>query len=134
MKGAAAAVIEFNQNILGIEPRKLEPMPENEAKHLVKCLNEEVNDEFMEGQTKGDLVDCVDALIDAMYFALGGLYKMGLSAHQIEACFLAVHQANMEKKKGVVAGRAVEGAVDAIKPAEWKSPEQRIAEILFETE
>jgi predicted HAD superfamily Cof-like phosphohydrolase len=133
MKGAAAAVIEFNQNILGVEPRPLEPLPENEKAHLKKCLDEEAT-EFVEGVEKGDVVEAIDALMDSMYYALGGLYKMGLTAEQIETIFLIVHKKNMTKRKGVVEHRAVEGAVDAVKGENWVPAEVEIAKFLFETD
>jgi predicted HAD superfamily Cof-like phosphohydrolase len=69
-------------------------------------------------------------MVDLMYFANGVLYKMGLTAAQIDACCSAVHHANMDKKRGSNAKRAVEGAADAVKPLGWVSPEERIGNIL----
>ena len=121
-------VIAFNQEILKIEPRPLNLLPSHEATHLSKALEEEMV-EFTCADEEADLVGCVDALMDLMYFAVGGLYKMGLTADQIVECQKAVHDANMTKKKGVVAKRD-NGTADAIKPIGWVSPEERIKKIL----
>jgi predicted HAD superfamily Cof-like phosphohydrolase len=91
-------------------------------------LNEELV-EWTAAVAKGDIVGQVDALIDLMYFATGVLYKLGLSAEQIEQCVSAVHAANMTKRRGTNAKRDT-GAADAIKPDGWVAPEQRIATIL----
>jgi len=124
-----ADVIEFNRDLLGIAPRPVGLMPRAEFSHLVACLHEETN-EFIEACTDGMVIDAVDALIDMMYFAVGGLWKMGLSQEQIIGCMRAIHSANMTKMKAKVARRHVEGAVDAGKPADWVGPETRIAEVL----
>jgi predicted HAD superfamily Cof-like phosphohydrolase len=121
-------VIEFNHGLLKIEPRPLGLMPDSEVNHLVKCLYEEA-DELDEGHREGDIIKAVDSLIDSMYFALGGLYKLGLTPEAVQEIFTAVHEANMEKTKGAVARRDT-GAADAIKPINWVGPEQLIGEIL----
>lgn len=122
-------VSEFNSLILGIKDRVLGPLSQSEAIHLQKALHEEAN-ELMEGVDEHDFIKQIDSLIDSIYFALGGLYKMGLSTDQVINIFNAVHDANMTKKKGVVQKRFVDGSVDAIKPDGWVPPEERIAEIL----
>ena len=122
-------VIEFNQRVLKIEQRELNMLAENEFEISVKCLQEELN-EFVESYRSGDMIGCVDAIIDLMYFANGVLYKHGLNHDTITKCMSAVHDANMEKKLGTVSKRAVEGAADAVKPEGWVSPELRIIDIL----
>ena len=122
------AVVEFNQQVLGIRQRKLGFMQSEEEAITLHCLEEERN-ELYTAMQEGDFVGQVDALIDNIYFAVGALYKLGLTAERINACAMAVHKANITKKKGVNAKRAT-GAADAVKPADWVSPEQRIAEIL----
>jgi predicted HAD superfamily Cof-like phosphohydrolase len=121
-------VMEFNREILGITPRELGPMSENEFTHLVACLGEELG-EFDESYNFKDFVGQIDSLIDMMYFALGGLYKMGLDDAHASAIFAAVHESNMTKRKGVVAKRD-NGSPDAVKPEGWVSPEERISAIL----
>lgn len=130
MKQAAEAVIEFNRDLLGIEPRPICPMPDDEYEHLRKAFIEEFLTEFGKAWGEQDVVKMVDSLLDGMYFAIGGLYKMGLNADQIHACFMHVHECNMTKKKGVVAARAVGNAPDAIKPAGFVPAEHGITRIL----
>jgi len=124
-----ADVITFNRDLLEIPSRPVQPMPVAEATHLVKCLREEV-DELVGAMGQGDVVSCVDATIDLMYFAIGSLWKMGLTHAMIIECMQAVHTANMTKVKAKVAKRHVEGVVDAGKPAEFVGPEATIARIL----
>lgn len=124
------SVIEFNSKILGIPLREVGPLGKGEAEHLVKCLHEEAS-ELEEGFRQGDFIKQIDSCGDAIYFAIGGLYKMGLPESIIQEIFdEAIHRANMTKKKGVVASRAVDGAPDAVKPNGWIPPEERIAAIL----
>lgn len=122
-------VVDFNQQVLRIGQRKVDMLQQNEFEISMKCLQEEI-DEFEEAYRKGDIIGCIDAIIDLRYFAVGVLYKHGLSADTISKCDTAVHEANMEKKLGVVAKRASNGAADAVKPEGWISPEERIIEIL----
>lgn len=121
-------VIEFNRDILGIAARAIEPLNFTESSHLIKCLNEETQ-EFKEAYEYGDFIKQTDSLLDLVYFALGGLYKMGFTADMTAEIFTAIHEANMTKKKGKVAHRDT-GAADAVKPNGWIPPEQRIADIL----
>lgn len=129
MKSFAQNVVEFNQQILGIEQRPIGKLPKPEFEISVKCLNEEIG-EFVDNYDVDDFIGCVDAMVDLIYFANGVLYKMGLTAQEIDSCCEVVHNANMEKKRGVNSKRAVEGAADAVKPDGWVSPEERIAAIL----
>lgn len=128
-KSFVEQVVEFNRQVLKIDQRSISMLPQNEFEITMKCLQEEL-DEFEEAYKKGDFIACIDALIDLRYFAVGALYKQGLSAAAITTCDTAVHEANMEKKLGVVAKRATEGAADAVKPEGWVAPELRIIDIL----
>lgn len=122
-------VVEFNSRVLNIQQRPKDMLCKAEYDISVKCLKEEVQ-EFEEAYHKGDYIGAVDAMIDLMYFAVGVLYKKGLSADQIELCCTAVHEANMEKKLGVNHRRGDGSAADAVKPEGWVPPEQRIIDIL----
>lgn len=119
-------IVEFNRDIINIPARPLGLMNQDEVNFTVEALHEEVR-EFETANNSGDIIGCIDALLDGIYFAVGGLYKMGLTAEQMEKCMTAVHEANMTKKKGVT-HRGHEH--DAVKPDGWKSPEQRIGDIL----
>lgn len=135
-------VFQFNHDALGIKPRVALGLTTNDVKFLGKALLEEV-DEFSTasigfeprtGQRVDDhwkLVHQVDALIDAAYFAVGGLARAGLTKEQAMACFDAIHEANMRKKLGVNANRGDLGTADAVKPADWVPPERTIYKILF---
>lgn len=131
MTSFAHQVAEFNEVVLGIAPRFQMPLGEAELKLTLHCLREEV-DEFEEAAQGSDYVGMVDALIDLQYFALGALYKMGVTPDKVVKCCTAVHQANMTKKRGVKAGRGDGSAADAIKPEGWITPEERIGSILEE--
>lgn len=133
MKSMIDQVYEFNEQLLRIPfPVSPSPMSDAFAKHLKKALNEEA-DEFMEGHEQHDFIKQIDSCLDSIYFALGGLYKLGIRREQVVLMFTAVHVANMEKVKGKVASRDIEGSVDAVKPANWVPPEEAIALILDET-
>lgn len=121
-------VIEFNRDLLGIEQRTPAMMSVEEHTHLTMALQEELQ-EFNDAVVEGNVVGAVDALIDLMYFAIGGLWKLGLSHEQMVHCMKAVHAANMLKRKGKVAKRYT-GAADAVKPENWVAPEELIRKIL----
>lgn len=123
-------VIEFNRDLLGIEQRTPAMMSVEEHTHLTMALQEELK-EFNDAVVEGNVVGAVDALIDLMYFAIGGLWKLGLSHMQIVLSMRAVHTANMLKRKGKVAKRYT-GAADAVKPEGWVAPEELIRQILVD--
>lgn len=122
-------VIEFNSVALGIAPREIGLLSEKELDYACKAVAEEMI-EFEDAHRQQDVVGAVDAVFDKIYFGIGFLYRMGLTAEQIKAGFTAVHECNMAKKVGVQAKRGGDGVVDAVKPEGWVGPEERIAEIL----
>jgi predicted HAD superfamily Cof-like phosphohydrolase len=128
-------VSEFQQKVHGVDQSTmLGPLDLANLTHLNKCLKEEAGELVDAHATvftpNAQVVNAVDALMDSIYFAIGGLHKIGLSPHQMHECFAAVHLANMTKKKGIIERRGDGSAPDAVKPEGWKSPEERIAEIL----
>lgn len=125
----AKQVAEFNENILKIEPREIGFLSQAEVDISMQCLLEE-SSEFLEAHKGGDIIGCIDAIVDLQYFAMGMLYKMGIPAAKIDAICTAVHNANMTKVRGSHAKRGDGEVADAVKPADWISPEERIAEIL----
>jgi len=120
------SVFKFNKEVVKIERLSIQVLEANELQWLVGVLKEEA-DELQEAST---VVDQVDALIDCTIFALGGLYRLGLSNEQARDCFMAVMAANFQKKSGQKASRVFDGVADAIKPEGWVPPEKRIAEVL----
>jgi predicted HAD superfamily Cof-like phosphohydrolase len=88
---------------------------------------QEEQDEAWEARTTGDRVKFVDAICDQLYFIYGTALALGIP---LEACFNAVHDANMAKlgPDGKPIYRESDGKVQ--KPEGWVGPEDRIAEIL----
>jgi len=129
MRNFAPNVVHFNREVLGIEQREKGLLNRAELELTKKSLEEEVM-EFEVAHGMHDYIGAVDALIDLMYFAVGGLHKMGVTVDEMERCAEAVHSCNMTKRKGVVLRRGDGSAADATKPCEWIGPEQLIAEIL----
>jgi len=122
-------VQDFNRLVLGIEPREKGLQSEDEVNLTIKQLNEEVK-EFAQSWDDQDYIQSIDSIMDLMYFSYGVLYKMGLNSVECSEIFDVIHTANMSKKIGVKKGREGHEAADAIKPEGWKSPEERIMEIL----
>ncbi len=125
-------VKQFNEEILGILHRQQGVLGYDEARLSVMSLHEEA-EELFEALSEGDLVGCVDAVCDSIYFSLGILHKLGISEEKFELIFAVIHEANMQKKIGINAKRDT-GAKDAVKPEDWIPPEQQIIEILNESE
>lgn len=113
--GMLVDVERFHKEVLHHPPaREPGPLQDQEEEDLRKCLDEEL-EEFdgaitVEGQA--------DALIDLVYFALGGLLRMGLPPG---AAFAKVHAANMAKERGRNPHREKQH-VDAVKPEGWEAP------------
>jgi hypothetical protein len=129
-----AEIYQFNNECLNLEERPLNPMTHKAGEHdfMVTALNEEI-EEYIEGFEQQDVVKMADSLIDLCYFAIGGLRRMGITEDQARACFLAIHNANMTKKKGSNAKRG-DFADDAVKPADFIPADVQIAHILLEVD
>jgi len=126
----AQQVAEFNTQILDIQPGLIiTGLTDANFILSIKQLNEEIS-EFEQADEANDLPGQVDAMLDLVYFALGILYKMGLSPLEINTLFTAVHEANMTKAIGKKKGREVEGATDAIKPVDFKDPKNIIEGVI----
>lgn len=121
------AVYRFNKEVVGVEaPTPPSYLDEATTTWLHDALGEEAC-ELLDARA---LVDQLDALGDSMIFALGGMYRAGLTPDQAEAVLMAIMGANFAKKAGTKESRAVEGVKDAVKPAGWVGPEPRIRAIL----
>jgi len=121
-------VEEFNKTIIGIDRPLRYRIDSTEIDFFKGLLQEEIK-EFSDAWTEEDFVGQVDALIDLIYFAAGGLVRLGVPSDKSEAIFAVVHSKNMSKKKGVK-DRETTGDTDAIKPEGWVAPEALISEIL----
>lgn len=120
-------VYYFNGTVLGIAPKVVGRLPLAERTWLQAALLEEV----AEFKASTSLEEDVDAIIDLIYFAIGGLYRLGLTEQQAMMAFMAVHDVNCQKKLGVKPTRPNDGSVaDAIKPDDLPDPLVKIREIL----
>lgn len=130
-------VAVFNEEITNYRSDKANWSKSDLIKLRVRQLQEEVQ-ETQEAIDSGDFVGAVDGLIDGIYFALGTLHIMGVDRELMNACFTAVHLANMSKKPGIKDSRRLEDVadedhpMDAIKPEGWISPEYLLRKILDE--
>jgi len=126
-------IFQFNDQVLGLkdQDRPLQPLTFKDGEHefMLKALNEEIA-EYTEGFEKQDIVTMVDSLLDLCYFAIGGLRRMGLTQNEACSCFLAIHLANMTKKKGTNAKRG-DFADDAVKPESFRPPDEVIRNLLL---
>ena len=75
-------------------------------------------------QTEMDDVDRFDKALDAIYFAIGSMHKLGLTPHQMTSGLAVVHNANLQK----TGKKDAEGKVT--KPEGFVPPEELLQEIL----
>lgn len=120
----------FNKEVIGIDREIISPLLFKEAEWLIGALEEEAG-EFVTAWEVVDIPGQVDALLDLIYFAAGGLTRLGLTVEQQEKCFDIVHNANMYKTKGRKQ-REVQHDLDAVKSEDWEAPEGKIEKILGE--
>lgn len=130
MSSIFAKVAHFNHHVLEITPRPVGLQSHEEARLSERQLIEEA-EEFLDAVVEDkDVVKAVDACIDSIYFALGILYKMGVTEEKFDSIFEVVHNANMKKVMGKKANRQGFDAADATKPEDWVAPEVYIERIL----
>lgn len=122
-------IFAFNRDLLGVKNREKGLLSEKELDYAIKAGVEELM-EFEDAHESKDFISAVDAICDLLYFGVGFLARMGLAEDEVRRCMEAVHEANMQKKLGVQQKRGGEGVADAVKPADWVGPEERIAEVL----
>lgn len=124
------SVYAFNEQIIGMETDlPLQPLSKDLRIWFASAIQEELA-EYEMAWLNQDFIGQVDAIIDMMYFAIGRLQQMGLTREQARDCFMAIHFANMTKKRGAQAKRGNLEA-DAVKPPEWIPPEERLRKILL---
>ena len=71
-------IVNFNQEILGVEQRTQSLIPANEAQISIESLIEEAQ-ELRDAFTEKDFIKAVDAVADTLFFGVGVLYKFGLT-------------------------------------------------------
>lgn len=122
------AIFDFNEQVIGtpvVVP--LNTLTDKQYQWTQKFCREEL-DEFEAAYVKQDIVGMVDGVLDLIYGAMGTLKKMGLTRTQVVECMMAIHSANMTKKKGMTSRGSEE---DAAKPEDFVPPEKVIGSILF---
>lgn len=124
---AFSLVEDFNVSLIGIDRIEPKPMDEEEKGFLVGCLREEI-DELEEAYGQ-DFIAEIDSIIDLIYFAIGGLCRMGIPSSLQRDMFGVVHKANMLKVAGKKR-RDTEHDLDAVKPEDWVGPEEELASLL----
>lgn len=120
-------IFTFNEQVIGLGEVEKNALTVKQYEWLKKFCAEEVS-EFEEAFVRQDIVGMVDAVGDLIYGAMGTFKKMGLTREEVAACFTAIHNANMTKKRGDK-GRGSDE--DAVKPADFVPPEEAIGLILF---
>lgn len=112
----------FQEDVLRIALPK-DPVPALDPKWSYRTtmfIHEELN-ELHIAITNEDRAECVDALIDIMYFSAGALAQLGIDG---DKAFDLVHHANLKKRRGVKEGRGVDD--DASKPDDWVAPDHSV--------
>lgn len=120
------AIFDFNEQVIGTGNVPLNCLTEVQMTWTEKFVQEELT-ELREAYGEQDSAKMVDAVLDLIYGAMGTLKKMGVTREQAWKSFMAIHAANMTKKRGNK-GRGSDE--DAVKPADFVPPEELIRAIL----
>lgn len=118
----------FNKQIIGIDRKPGTIEDEKEFNWMIGVAQEELK-ELKDAHEEGDFIKELDAVTDLVYFVAGFFTRYGIDPSTAEKIFFAVHDCNMEKKKGMK-NRLIKHSNDAVKPEGWVGPEERIMEIL----
>ena len=100
-------IVNFNQEILGVGQRTQSMIPANEAQISIESLVEEANElrEAFEGQ---DFIKAVDAAADTLFFAVGVMYKFGLTSNQITNAILNQYNGRLQHPMSAIYEAGVE--------------------------
>lgn len=100
-------IVNFNKEVLGIEQRVQSLIPANEAQISIESLVEEANElrEAFEGQ---DFIKAVDAVADTLFFAVGVMYKFGLTSNQITNAILNQYNGRLQHPMSAIYEAGVE--------------------------
>ena len=105
-------VQQFHDEILQVRHPK---RPIAMTREAVLEETSKVQEEMLELINAQNLTKQADAIIDAIYFLLGAMLRLGLTP---EPFFQAVHDANMKK----TVAKTQRSETDAIKPEGWQEP------------
>lgn len=122
-------VAKFNKELIGIDRQPGAVEDRGEFDFMVGTIDEEKL-ELIEAFDEGDFIKALDATADLIYFATGFFTRMGIGPKTAQKICYAVHDCNMQKVAGKKSAREVTHDLDAVKPAGWVGPEERIMEIL----
>lgn len=114
----------------GVEINEHIGFPEGELTSEYAQSIEDFVNEFSKNYELNDLVNSVISIALVCRGCCAIFGEFGLSSYKAERVMDAVYTANMTKKKGVNAKRGDGQAADAVKPADFIPPEEKIAEIL----
>ena len=111
-------IVEFHEKFALTydgQPRKL---PLDLRDFRVGFLNEEFR-EYIRASATGTLEQCLDALVDLVYVAIGTSYLHGFPFSE---AWDRVHAANMQKVKGDAKSSTRDSDHDVVKPEGWTAP------------
>lgn len=113
-----------------VEKNEYVGFPKEECLKATLELVESLVDEFSKYHEQGDYVNSVISITQILVGFISMFGDFGISAKKAKLIMNAIFEANMTKKKGVNAKRGDGIAADAVKPADFIPPEERIAKIL----
>ena len=103
-------------------PGKVHALDLERSEFVIVTLKEEIQ-EFTEALYNEDVHGQVDALMDLIYFAAGGLYHMGVLPAQGAQIWRRIHIANMLKTRALKPEDSKRGStLDVVKPEGWTPP------------
>lgn len=100
-------IVNFNQEILNVEQRTQALLPANEAQISIESLIEEAQ-ELRDAFGEKDFIKAVDAVADTLFFAVGVLYKFGLTSNQIANVILSQYNGRLEHPMSAIYEAGVE--------------------------
>ena len=100
-------IVNFNKEVLGIEQRVQSLIPANEAQISIESLVEEAN-ELREAFEGPDFIKAVDAVADTLFFAVGVMYKFGLTSNQITNAILNQYNGRLQHPMSAIYEAGVE--------------------------
>jgi hypothetical protein len=122
-------VSKFNKEVIGIDRPCGTIEDGKEFNFLIGSMKEEIK-ELITAREESDFIGEIDAICDLVYFAVGGLARMGVSPEASNKIFEVIHDCNMQKSKGKKKEREVTHNLDAVKSSTWIGPESQIMDIL----
>ena len=112
-------IADFHEKFQLPQPQRPSLLTPEMAAFRIKFMQEEL-DEFILAHRQGNLAECLDALVDIVYVAIGTAWLMNLP---FDRAWSAVHGANMQKIRAERPTDSKRGtSFDVIKPPGWKHP------------